>query len=179
MENRMRMHPQRAQRCSALSNLILQMTHPLTLLLHPAKPARPMSSLLHTHCCLAHLHPPTRSATMPVGANGMTCRPKAADTPSSAPSSIITLAPPLPSSAGWNSRRTVPRRLPSTALSRLAAAGRGQKGGAEQSCLACAKLLTQVYNSACTGSAAAVCIGGQLSRPLIRPEYAPSSRAAV
>lgn len=68
---------------------------------------------------------PTLSSTTPVGAAGLTCRPKAAATPSSAPSSIITFAPPLPSSAGWNSRRTVPRSWPSTAFSRLAAAAAG------------------------------------------------------
>lgn len=48
------------------------------------------------------------ASTVPVGVAGSTCRPNTAAAPSSAPSCIITRAPPSPSSAGWNSRRTVP-----------------------------------------------------------------------
>ncbi len=66
----------------------------------------------------------TRVATVPDGSPGQTWMACAPAAPASAPSSTIAAPPAPPSSAGWNSRRTLPRRRPAAAraCSRRAAA---------------------------------------------------------
>lgn len=51
---------------------------------------------------------PDRDATVPTGILGETCKAKIAWTSSTPPSFITWYAPPLPSSAGWKTRFTVP-----------------------------------------------------------------------
>ena len=59
---------------------------------------------------------------MPLGSPSQTCSPSAASTPSSTPASIIPIAPPSPSSAGWNMYFTVPRHWSRERASRSATA---------------------------------------------------------
>ena len=66
----------------------------------------------------------TREATTPDGSPGQTWMACAPATPASAPSSTIARPPAPPSSAGWNSRRTLPGSAPraSRTFSKRAAA---------------------------------------------------------
>ncbi|CDN41596.1 hypothetical protein BN871_AI_01070 [Paenibacillus sp. P22] len=59
--------------------------------------------------------------TVPTGRSGLLCSPTTADTLLSAPLAMTLPAPVAFSSAGWNSRRTVPGSSASRSLSRSAA----------------------------------------------------------
>ena len=79
---------------------------------------------------------PARVSTVPTGRYGCTCRPYTRSTPAIAPAATIGSAPPSVSSAGWNSRRTVPgRRSRMDASARAAPSSMAVCASCPQACI--------------------------------------------